>query len=267
MIEEPYLQDDLDYSKQDLSEFHRIQRVDGVLQVDSMDSQSYGDILRTLAYTQKLQQIVGERVSLRFLVEEFFREETRKVLNEVRFSEDFPEPRLITYPNILGITSQTVPWLRYKRAQSIFNWLGYPDLKLKRPSTDDGHIAVWDSSENYRYPPRWKDPVHPNCIRDLAKSAGKEIRLVNYRMPVDYVFSMIASSSFCIGYEGMGNVIAYNYRKPMVVFSESKIISRNTSGPWAHITPRVTQDLIDNLDSIIDEQRVKIYESEKTSQD
>lgn len=267
MIQEPFRQDDRDYSKQDLEEFHRIYRTDGVLQVDSMDSQGYGDILRTISYTQKLQRMLREKVRLRFFVEEFFREETRKVLDEVRFSRDFPEPQIISHPNIMMTTNETVRWLRYRRAKSVFDWMGYPDLELKRPISDGGHLVVWNSNKNLEYPPRWKDPVHPNYMKKIAMSTGKKIKMVNYRMPVDYVFRTIATSSFCIGYEGMGNVIAYNYRKPMVVFSESPIISRNTSGPWAHVTPRFTQDLVDNLDNIIDEQRVKINESKETSQD
>ena len=267
MSKEPFEQEVEDYSKQPLSEFHRVYRVNGKLQINSIDCQGHGDVLRTLSYTKKLQEKLGERIYLRILVEKSIMKETIGILDEVNFTSDFPEPVLICVQEPLDFHQHSPIWLRHKRAQSVFEWLGYPDIDLRRSPRDKGHIAVWESSKNIRPSPRWKDPVHPEDILEFAGSLGKDVIPVHYRMPVSEVFEIISTSSFCIGYEGMGNVIAYNYRKPMIVFSESKIITRNTSGPWPYVTRKITPDLVDNIDRIIDEQRVKIYESEKTSQD
>jgi len=267
MIEEPFEQEIEDYSKKNLADFHRVYRVNGKLQINSIDCQGHGDVLRTLSYTKKLQEKLGERIYLRILVEKSILKETIAIFDEVRFTSDFPEPTLICVEQTLDFHQHSPIWLRHRRAQSVFEWLGYPDIDLQRTPRNEGHIAVWESSTNLRPSPRWKDPVHPNDILDFANSLGYDVMTVNYRMPVSEVFQIISSSSFCIGYEGIGNVIAYNYRKPMVIFSESKIITRNTSGPWPYVTRKITPDLVDNIDRIIDEQRVMINESEKTSQD
>jgi len=266
VIQEPFHQDRLDYVDKPLN-FHGLYRKNGIVQVDSIDSEGCGDILRTLAYSKKLQSILGEKVGIKFFCKDDSYHLLISVIRQVKFLDDFAEVSIEIIPRLSDKLSYSVKWIRYQRAWSMLNWMEYPDLDLKRTPQDRGYVAIWDSGENINYPPRWKDPVHPASMWELAKTVNQDIKRVSYRMSMDYVFETIANASFCIGYEGLGNVIGYNYKKPMIIFSESSIISRATSGPWARIFPRVDSSLVNNIDRIIDEQRVMINESEKTSQD
>lgn len=266
VTQEPFYQDRLDYQDKPLN-FHGLYRKNGIVQVDSIDSEGCGDILRTLAYSKKLQSILGEKIGITFFCKDYAYDFLISVIRQVKFLDDFAEMNIEILPCLLDKSDYSAKWIRHQRAWSMLNWMEYPDLDLKRTPQDGGYVAIWDSIENIDYPSRWKDPVHPASMWELAKTVNQDIKRVSYRMSMDYVFETIANASFCIGYEGLGNVIAYNYKKPMIIFSESSIISRATSGPWSRIFTRIDSKLINNIDTIIDEQRAMINESEKTRQD
>jgi hypothetical protein len=75
----------------------------------------------------------------------------------------------------------------------------------------------------------------------LPDHPGTELVYVGYRDKVSDVLEHIRTSTLCIGYEGIGNVIARQHWKPLITFSSQRAMSNITSGPWAKITPRFSR--------------------------
>ena len=92
-----------------------------------------------------------------------------------------------------------------------------------------------------------KMPVDKDKFLD-ALTAFNSVEFIDYRMDIDHVFSIIRNAKACIGYEGLGQQIAYHYNKKIVTLSNLKDISINTGGPESFITNNV-----DNLRGIIND--------------
>jgi hypothetical protein len=132
-----------------------------------------------------------------------------------------------------------VPFLLPTRSMAVTNWLGQPYLKPDVAPESGSHIAVWTTRHNLTPVASWKNPVGAGAMRDLCNTLidqGHEIREVSYRDDMEYVFETIRTAKFCIGYEGMGNLISQSYKKPCLVYSTNEYHSKITSGMWAEVT-------------------------------
>jgi len=145
--------------------------------------------------------------------------------------------------------------------------------KMADDSRDDGHVAVWTSKKNKKdwrnHPLRhWKHPFsdewYDDFIQKIVDTTGKKVIHVDYTIPVDEVFDIIRTASFCFGNDGIGNVIAKNYFKPIFVTSKDNgSITRSTSGNWAYIIDPMKPNTIiscQNFEAIVELQKYEIEE-------
>lgn len=139
--------------------------------------------------------------------------------------------------------------------------------KTKLQPEDHGYVCAWVSINNKDKLSEspltaFKDPVCGYKIKEHLSNLDREVRYIDYRMPVEQAFETIRNSSYCIGYEGIGQVIAKNYWKPMITFSEGSVSEVN-SGPWGYITkvlPENTTNINYTFETIIEIQKDMIDE-------
>jgi hypothetical protein len=129
---------------------------------------------------------------------------------------------------------------RQKYNDTLYGFLDQP--------ADRGHIALWTSKnniDNLHYHPRrkFKDPIQHDDIMQALSFSEARIEYVSYREPIHTTFEKIRTASICIGYEGIGQLIAKNYYKPMITFSRGNI-SKYTTGEWGVITDKLDDRLL-----------------------
>ena len=132
--------------------------------------------------------------------------------------------------------------------------------------TDDGSIVVWWPFENVddiASDPgmSYKSPLDRETwerVLETLRASNRRIEFVNYRMPIAEVFEKISRASLCIGYEGIGQLIAKNFWKPMITYSNQKKLSHVTGGPWTLIDNKYNHRILSNIDGVIREQKPKI---------
>lgn len=122
---------------------------------------------------------------------------------------------------------------------------------------DRGHVALWTTkynADNIHYHPKlqFKDPVHHDDIMQALDVVDAPIAHVSYRDPIHTTFEKIRTASICIGYEGIGQLIAKNYYKPTITFSRGNI-SKCTTGEWGLLTDRLDNRIM-NLEQEIKRQ-------------
>jgi hypothetical protein len=125
-------------------------------------------------------------------------------------------------------------------------------------SKDQGHIALWTSKHNvdqihFQPKRRFKDPIHHDKIFNALSITDLPIQYVSYRDPIHVTFEKIRTASICIGYEGIGQLIAKNYFKPTITFSRGTI-SQSTTGEWGVVTDSL-DDRVINIEKQIEEQK------------
>lgn len=160
--------------------------------------------------------------------------------------------------------------IRYKNRN--FGWEA-TTWKMAHEPRDDGHIAVWTSRKNKvdwrNHPVRfWKHPFpddwYENFIETTISKTGKKIIHVDYTIPLDEIFDIIRTASFCFGNDGIGNVISKNYWKPIFVTStNSEMLTKETSGCWSYIIdPKKPSSITNckNLEALAELQKYEIEE-------
>jgi hypothetical protein len=244
----------------------------------------YGDILGAYCHAGRLQNKLNESIDLTFR----WYADREWIPKENKYHDDDPETVLervelvskhvdyenvitqhVEYPRHTGIPAERI---RYVNRQDIDDWWS-TTWKMKEEPRDDGHVAIWMPKTNKtrfnRHIVRhWKEPIKDSTLdsyHNYLRKEGKKLIQIDYRMPVDEVFDIIRTASYCIGHDGIGNVISKNYFKPIVVFSKQISFSKTIAGPWAYVTRSMTNDLwnvdelIDTQKEIIDEYRSTIY--------
>lgn len=153
-------------------------------------------------------------------------------------------------------------------------WWGTQHPYITPTQNYDQKIVIWAPTLNVDDPTldagtKYKDPLTVNNewseffkMVDLIWKPSYDIQYINYRMPVRETLQHIKEADLCIGYEGIGNIIARTYWKPLVTFSSWNPMSRFTSGPWAKILERVNDYLMDPT-YIINDQLGKIEQAEQ----
>lgn len=154
-------------------------------------------------------------------------------------------------------------------------WYGTMNPHIKpRPQTFK-NIVIWTPETNVEdpfddYGTRYKAPLSVNdgwrTLRNTVETMygdQYDIRYVNYRMSVSEAVYNIDTADICIGYEGIGNVLAKSMWKPMIVFSDQKAMTDITSGPWAQIENTLSNSIM-NLEDIMSNQRQNIKLAENS---
>lgn len=119
---------------------------------------------------------------------------------------------------------------------------------------DHGHIALWTTKYNIddihsHSTAKFKDPIHHDDVMQALTVIDAPIEFVSYRDPIRNTFERIRTASVCIGYEGIGQLIAKNYYKPTITFSRGNI-SKCTTGEWGLLTDTLDDRLL-NLEQEI----------------
>lgn len=150
-----------------------------------------------------------------------------------------------------------------------FKWYGTIAPTVKQPEVTDT-IVVWHPLNNkdklcLDWGTQYKDTLTSQEWQTLFNLLEDEtVVQVSYRDPIEHVFESIRKAKLCIGYEGIGQVIAKNYWKPLITFSDRPELSTITGGPWSHITPRLDNSIM-NLEETIENQLRQINEYRQSS--
>lgn len=157
---------------------------------------------------------------------------------------------------------------RFKGREDEFKWYGTIAPTVKQPEVTDT-VVVWHPLNN-------KDKLHMNWgtqYKDTLDSKkwstlfslleDENVVQVSYRDPIEYVFESIRKAKLCIGYEGIGQVIAKNFWKPLITFSDFEMLSKITGGPWSHVTPRLDNSVMDINETI--EKQLELIDAYRSS--
>ena len=221
------------------------ERSDG-LEIITQNSYGYGDIIRIAAYATRIQKLTEKQTYVRYLVTNenaSLAENISKVLKHY----DLDISVLVEIGSLEKYKHNYTNLLKKEYATHVRENLGCPKLKTKENPTVQNYFAVWHPYNNLTDVSFDKMPVHKTDFLD-AMTAFNSVEFVDYRMDIDHVFSTIRNAKACIGYEGLGQLIAYNYNKKIVTLSNLNDVSINTGGPESFITNKV-----DNLRGIIND--------------
>jgi hypothetical protein len=244
----------------------------------------YGDILSAYCYSSRISYEKNIQVNLNwwwypdrpfYPPKEKYLEDPESVYERMELIKKF-----VDIPSNIVFTEEVrEPWEKGEWAQrpkfenrKKHGWMS-TTWKMKDEPCDDGHVAVWTSAKNkidWRTHPirQWKIPFpkefYDEYVQLIENKTGKKVIHVDYTMPVDEVFDIIRTSSFCFGNDGIGNVISKNYFKPLIVTSKNEYLTTyENSGQWVYVIDPKREFSIKNMkliEQIIDIQKDEIEE-------
>lgn len=209
----------------------------------------YGDILGAFANAQLHHLKSGEDVNLKF---RWYDDRPWYNHDEKYHPDDAETPMerlnkihaMCHYANKIHVSHEYLKGDpdnrdRYDNRLYTNKWYGTVAQLLIHPyieDEDEHKVVIWDPRNNKDRVDNKKSSLSDKqwdwIMRELKSKYPNHV-VVDYRMPVEDVFWHIATATLCIGYEGMGNVIAKSFWKPMIIYSYNTKVGRVTSGPWA----------------------------------
>lgn len=138
-------------------------------------------------------------------------------------------------------------------------WYGTVAPTVDEPEVTDT-IAVWHPMDNVDLKRQVLSNDDWEAMFKLLKTKGENLVFLSYRDPIDHVFETIRKAKLCIGYEGIGQLIAKNYYKPLITFTDNNVLSKITGGCWSHVTDTVDYSII-AIDETIKKQTKEIKEA------
>ena len=217
----------------------------GQISVVTQNSYGYGDIIRMIAYCTEIQRLVGKQIKPKFLVlpsEKHLVKNIHHVLSHFNLEIEYE----IEIDTLESYKDHYTNLLHVKNAKIVRKNLGVPKLKTKKPSMELDYIAVWNPYAMFDDIPKVKMPIPKIEFENLISKYN--VKFVNYDMHPNEAFDIIRKAKFCVGYEGIGQAIAYSYGKKLITMSLWKDVSINTGGPSSVIV-----DNINDLKEIINE--------------
>lgn len=217
----------------------KIQETNNGLEIITQNSYGYGDIIRLAAYATKIQKLTGKQVLVRYLVtidNIYLSNNICKVLDHYDLDIEY----CIEIGSIKNYKDQYTNLLKKQYAVEVRNVLGCPKLITKAKPSVNNYIAVWHPYNNLEQVEYDKMPVDKEQFFDILTVANN-VEFVDYRMNIEYVFSTIKDAKLCVGYEGLGQQIAYHYNKRIVTLSNWGDVSINTGGPESFITNNLNE--------------------------
>lgn len=212
-------------------------------EIITQNSYGYGDIIRAVAYASLIKRKVLKDVSVRYVVDPVIEKSLQMqntsaqtyidsilehYINPIRYE--------VEHCSIRKYATKYTRLFRKEHAEIVGKELGYPKLMTRDQSFNLGYLCVWTPWNNLVPVAHDKMPINKNIFNDFIKTLDIPVKMVDYRMPIDYVFQTIRHSKMCLGYEGLGQQIAYHYHKKMITLSNWEQVSRNTGGPNSIIT-------------------------------
>ena len=228
----------------------KLQRVNDGLELITQNSYGYGDIIRLVSYATQIQKMYKIPVAVKFIVTHKkidLSENIFKILNHYDLDIDYQ----VCIGTLEEYANKYCNLLKLEYAKMVREMLGCPKLKTKHKPEEHNHIAVWHHYKNLKRPESYKIPFTKKQFWNFV-SEYDNIKFVDYRMDIKRVFSVIRTAKLCVGYEGLGQQIAYHYNKQIVTLSTNKDVSINTGGPESYIT-----DNLNDVRNIISERRNK----------
>ena len=212
----------------------KIQHNNDGLEIITQNSYGYGDIIRLAAYATKIQKLTGKQVLVRYLVT-IDNISLSSNISKVLDHYDLDIKYCIEVGSIKNYKHRYTNLLKKKYATQVRNALGCPKLSTKDKPSVNNYIAVWHPYNNLEQVEHDKMPVNKQQFLDVLTVANN-VEFVDYRMDIDTAFSIIRDAKLCVGYEGLGQQIAYHYNKRIVTLSNWRDVSINTGGPESFIT-------------------------------
>ena len=221
-----------------LEEDIKLQKGDDGLTIITQNSYGYSDIIRTMSYARSIKYILGKKISVKYVVSSD--------------KENYAWPDAFEYEqniyDVLDNYSDCIQYeveicklekyahkysnfLRKENANMVADKIGYPKLGTKLKPLDHKYLCVWTPWNNLAPVEHDKMPINKDTLDSYINTLDIPVKIVHYRMSIDYVFETIRNSTLCLGYEGLGQQIAYHYNKKLVTLSNWKQVSKNTGGP------------------------------------
>ena len=208
------------------------------LRIITQNSFGYGDILRLMAYAKSLMLSSSRKVHVTYVLPPHYpwsyqyEHNIHYALSQFNLltTYDVEITSLDTYAH------KYTNLLKKEYAEQVAAWLGYPKLTPKHSSSDGDYLCVWTSWTNLSPVSKDKMPINKDKFESFLKTLDIPIKMVDYRMNIAETFDTIRNSKLCLGYEGMGQQIAYHYGKPIITMSNLVQVSKNTGGPESRIT-------------------------------
>jgi hypothetical protein len=209
----------------------------GDLLIITQNSYGYGDIIRLMAYAKELMSLYSKKVHVKFVVISdynafSFEQIVYDVLDhyELTTTYDVEVCRLEKYAH------KYTNLLKKEYAQEVYDWLGCPRLNTRDEPLSEDYICVWTPWDNLHRVSKDKMPINKDAFNNFLDALDITVKPVSYRVSVEETFDLIRLSKLCIGYEGIGQQIAYHYDKPLISLSNLTQVSKNTGGPESKIT-------------------------------
>ena len=221
-----------------LKESIKLQEGDDGLTIITQNSYGYSDIIRTMSYARSIKYILGKKISVKYVVSSD--KENYAWPDAFEYEQNIYDV-LDNYSDCIQYEVEIcelekyahkyVNFLRKENADIVAKKIGYPKLGTKKKPLDKKYLCVWTPWNNLAPVEHDKMPINKDTLDSYINTLDIPVKIVHYRMSIDYVFETIRNSTLCLGYEGLGQQIAYHYNKKLVTLSNWKQVSKNTGGP------------------------------------
>ena len=221
-----------------LEEDIKLQKGDDGLTIITQNSYGYSDIIRTMSYARSIKYILGKKISVKYVISSD--KENYAWPDSFEYEQNIYDV-LDNYSDCIQYEVEIcelekyahkyVNFLRKENADIVAKKIGYPKLVTKEKPLDHKYLCVWTPWNNLAPVEHDKMPINKDTLDSYINTLDIPVKIVHYRMSIDYVFETIRNSTLCLGYEGLGQQIAYHYNKKLVTLSNWKQVSKNTGGP------------------------------------
>jgi len=210
------------------------------LRIITQNSYGYGDIIRLMAYARGIMWMTSRKVHVTFVVssdQQTFQYE--KNIHDVLSHYNLITTYDVEIASLQKYAHRYTNLLKKEFATDVAKWLGYPRLNPKHVSINGDYICVWTPWKNIDPVSEDKMPINKDEFESFLTSIDNPIKMVDYRMDIGKVFETIRNSKLCLGYEGIGQQIAYHYGKPLISMSNLVQVSKNTGGDNSMVTNNI----------------------------
>lgn len=221
-----------------LKEDIKLQEGDDGYTIITQNSYGYSDIIRTMSYARSIKYILGKKISVKYVISSD--KENYAWPDAFKYEQNIYDV-LDNYSDCIQYEVEIcelekyahkyVNFLRKENADIVAKKIGYPKLGTKQKPLDHKYLCVWTPWNNLAPVEHDKMPINKDTLDSYINTLDIPVKIVHYRMSIDYVFETIRNSTLCLGYEGLGQQIAYHYNKKLVTLSNWKQVSKNTGGP------------------------------------
>lgn len=213
----------------------KAQRAGNQFALITQNSFGYGDIIRLVAYAKHLSEVTSEKVKAKYVVTQ---KDLNKTSNITKILRHYvPEFKYsIEVASLEKYSNKYTNLFRYENAKVVGENIGYPKLTPIQATDNRNFICVWHPFDNPVKADSDKMPIEEKEFFDFFDNLGIHVEYITYNTDIDLIFDRIRTAKLCVGYEGLGQQIAYHFNKPLITLSRLPYVSMNTGGPDSTIT-------------------------------